>query len=115
VLGSVVNIIAAILASSSLASLLAGCQATLQRETPIGYACYRQFSHELRPRYYACLFELSAPSAFYDDKAVDKILSSFMAAEGGECTKQREREVADLETQKIDHGLSYRFFGVVCE
>jgi hypothetical protein len=109
------KITVATIAFASAASLLAGCQTTLQRETPIGHACYRQFSYELQPRYYACLFELSAPSAFYEDKEIDKILNNFMTAEGGECTKQEEREVADLETQHIDHGLSYRFFGVVCK
>ncbi len=113
-LGAVTKIIAAILLFASAACLLAGCKTTLQRETPIGRACYRQFSYELHPRYYACLFELSAPSAFYEDKEIDKVLSDFMTTEGGECAKQMEREVADLETQHFDHGLRYRFFGVVC-
>jgi hypothetical protein len=109
------KVTAAAITLAFAASLLAGCQTALQRETPIGHACYRQFSYELHPRYYACLFELSAPSAFYDDDEIDKILNDFIAAEGGECTKQEEREVVDRETQHIDHGLGYRFFGVVCK
>lgn len=81
----------------------------------MGHSCYRQFAYEPHPRYYACLFELSAPSAFYDDKEVDKILDAFMAAEGGECSLGEEREVVDRETQHMDHGLGYRFYAVVCK
>jgi len=93
---------------------LGGCRSELQRSTPVGQACYRQFSHQDYPRYYGCLFELSAPSAFYDDKEVHKVLDLFIAAEGGKCMVKPERDVADVETQNIDHGLRYRLFNLEC-
>lgn len=97
-----------------LATLSGGCASQLRRETPIGQACYRSFAYETYPRYYKCLFELSAPSAFYDDKEMDTVLGTFMTNEGGTCEKGSERELADVRTQAMDHGLRYRLFDIVC-
>lgn len=85
-----------------------------RRAIPGGYACHRTFQYEAYPRRYACLFELSAPSAFYDDGEVDKALDAFESAEGGACVRQREREFADRETMQTDHGLTYRYFAIEC-
>jgi hypothetical protein len=109
-----VNKIAATYTTLFLAILMSGCTSQLRRETPIGHACYRSFSYEPQPRYYKCLFELSAPSAFYDDREINKILEAFMANEGGVCEKGPERDIADVRTQAMDHGLRYRLFGVTC-
>ena len=107
-----IKVVAAV--SLALSGSLAGCSSELQRSTPIGQTCYRKFSYEEYPRYYGCLFELSAPSAFYDDAEVNKVLDRFVAAEGGKCTVQPERDVADVATEKMDHGLRYRLFNVEC-
>jgi hypothetical protein len=109
-----VNNISAICTIILSAFLASGCTSHLRQETPIGQACYRSFAHETYPRYYKCLFELSAPSAFYDDKEIDKVLGAFMANEGGTCEKGPERDIADVRTQAIDHGLRYRLFDIVC-
>ena len=93
---------------------LSECRSELQKSTPVGEACYRQFAYEESPRYYACLFELSDPSAFYDDKEVQKILGHFIADEGGQCVVKPERDVADVRTQNMDHGLRYRLFNIEC-
>ena len=94
--------------------MLSGCRTELQRSTPIGQACYRQFAYEQYPRYYRCLFELSAPSAFYADDEVQKVLERFKETEGGKCTVKPERDVADVRTQNMDHGLRYRLFDLEC-
>ena len=106
---------AALLICAVFAVSLAACQTPRQRETPIGHACYRQFDYEVHPRWYGCLFELSAPSAFYDDKEIEKILNAFMSEEGGKCAKQPERDVADVRTQDWNHGLRYRLFVIKCD
>src|SRR5690554_4435406 len=98
----------------AVAATLGGCRTDLQRETPIGHACHRQFAYDLYPRYYSCLFELSAPSAFYDDHEVQKVLDAFTSTEGGECTVRPERDIADVRTQNMDHGLRYRLFNIEC-
>ena len=98
-----------------IAAIASGCTTQLRRETPIGHACYRSFAYETHPRYYMCLFELSAPSVFYVDKELDKLLSDFMKNEGGDCERRPERDVADVRTQNMDHGLRYRLFEVVCK
>jgi hypothetical protein len=95
--------------------LAGGCTSQLRRVTPVGQACYRSFSYDTNPRYYKCLFELSAPSAFYDDEEVNRVMRIFIRNEGGNCTKGPERDVADVQTQQMDHGLRYRLFEVVCK
>lgn len=80
----------------------------------MGHACYRSFSYDKSPRQYLCLFELSAPSTFYDDEAVRKELASFVESEGGDCEVSPERELADVETSEIAHGLRYRYFSIAC-
>jgi hypothetical protein len=107
-----VALLASVLA---LVAALGGCMSQTRRETPVGHACYRQFAYDTYPRYYGCLFELSAPSAFYDDSAIMRVLSSFTASEGGVCVVQPERDVADVRTQHIDHGLRFRLFNVECK
>lgn len=91
-----------------------GCVATTARESPIGQACHRSFSYDASPRLYHCLFELSSPSTFYDDKNVLRVLESFMSSEGGTCIKQPERLLADVKTAAMDHGLKYRLVMIEC-
>lgn len=109
------KIIATGLLVVAFAATLGGCRTTVQRETPVGQACHRQFSYDLHPRYYSCLFELSAPSAFYDDREIQKVLDTFTRSEGGECTVKPERDIADVRTQDMDHGLRYRLFNIECQ
>jgi hypothetical protein len=97
-----------------LAALVSGCSSSVERDTPVGQACYRSFAYESSPRYYKCLFELSAPSDFYDDKEIDRVLDAFVAHEGGTCERGPERDVADVRTQTMEHGLRYRLFDIVC-
>jgi hypothetical protein len=93
----------------------AGCVQTYRPEIPVGYACHRQFHYDESPRRYSCLFELSAPSTYYDDGTIHATLDRFMRDEGGACAVVGdERDVADVRTQQMDHGLRYRLFTVEC-
>lgn len=95
--------------------VLSGCISRQSQELSKGYACYRAFTYDSYPRHYKCLFELSAPSTFYDDEEVGRALDIFMKSEGGKCDKLPERDVADVQTQQMDHGLRYRLFSIVCK
>lgn len=95
--------------------VLDGCAPRQKHSIPTGHACYRAFAYEHYPRHYKCLFELSAPSVFYDDKEVDRVLGEFMRHEGGRCERLPERDIADVQTQQMDHGLRYRLYGIVCK
>ncbi len=85
------------------------------REAPRGHACHRQFSYDDSPRWYACLFELDAPSTFYDDANVDRVVDGLMAREGGRCRRLPEREIVAVGDEKRDHGVRYRRVAFVCE
>jgi hypothetical protein len=92
-----------------------GCASPPQRDASTGYACYRSWEYVAPPRNYKCLFELSGPSAFFNDQEVASVLEAFMRNEGGTCKALPERDVADVQTQQVDHGLRYRLYDVLCK
>ncbi len=98
----------------TIALVASGCQIRKIKDVQLGHACYRTFHYDHIPRVYGCLFELSAPSTFYDDGAMDRVVEQFMKDEGGVCTRRPERDVADVRTQAMDHGLRYRLINVEC-
>lgn len=94
---------------------LSGCTGIPSREAPLGHACHRLFAYDAAPRRYACLFELSAPSAFYEDAEVDRVIEGVMAREGGRCRRLPERQIVAEGDEGMDHGLRYRRVELVCE
>jgi hypothetical protein len=106
--------VAKMLTIGAISLVASGCQIRGIKDIPLGHACYRTFHYDATPRVYGCLFELTAPSSFYDDQAMDRVVYRFMKQEGGICTRGPERDVADVRTQAMDHGLRYRLFNVEC-
>jgi hypothetical protein len=100
-----------------MSGMVAGCSTTPSRPLPLGYACHQSFSYDSTPRAYRCLFELSAPSDFYDDSAIDRVLDALMSSDGGKCTRSpTETFIVDSKTAQYDHiGQKYRMFQIVCK
>ena len=87
-----------------LASTLVALLSAPMRETiPLGHACFKQFSNPSDDTFFACAFEISAATTFYDQENIDSIVGDFIEERPGHCKIHHTERMVDPEMAKIDH------------
>jgi hypothetical protein len=88
----------------SIATLqVAGCASHQTSGIPTGHFCYRQASNFQDFQYFACAFELSQASPYYDDKKIDAVVDRFMESKANRCQVYHRETLVEPQHAQFDH------------
>ena len=102
-------------AASLAFAYVSGCSTTGTLQIPLGHSCFKEFSQAGNSGTYVCLFELSAPSRFYDEDQQERVVRDFVMGLSAECRVIGSWEMIRDSPYRLYHTTSYVVHHIQCE
>ena len=93
---------------------LAGCASYQDGGIPTGHFCYRQPSNDQANQYFACAFELSEASPYYDQQKIDAAVDRFIESKANRCHIYNRETLVDPQYAQFDHAYRLNVVHIKC-